>query len=177
MNRYYQILILCSATMLFGCSATLKDYQGETPALKLEEFFKGNLVAYGMFQDRDNKVVRRFRVDMIGTWNGNQGVLDETFYYNDGETEKRIWYLEKLSDGQYQGKADDVEGIAKGQSNGFALNWHYSLRLKVDDDEYIVDFDDWMFLLDEKRLINRAAVSKWGFDVGEVTLLIEKVDG
>ncbi len=176
MQRFCSILLVTLAIItLFGCSATLDDYQSQTPELKLEEFFKGKLVAYGMFQDRSNQVMRRFRVDMTGTWEGNTGILDETFYYQDGTTEKRVWTLTKLADGKYSGSASDVIGEALGETSGFALNWHYTLALKTEDDIYHVDFDDWMYLLDDKRLINRATVTKWGFHVGEVTLLIEKL--
>ena len=37
-----------------------------------------------------------------------------------------------------------------------------------------VSFDDWMYLLDEDRLINRAEISKFGIHLGEVILYIER---
>jgi len=37
-----------------------------------------------------------------------------------------------------------------------------------------VSFDDWMYLLDENRLLNRAAISKFGIQLGEVLLYIER---
>ena len=37
-----------------------------------------------------------------------------------------------------------------------------------------VSFDDWMYLLDENRLLNRAAISKFGIQLGEVTLSFTK---
>jgi hypothetical protein len=45
--------------------------------------------------------------------------------------------------------------------------------LPVDGRVWNVDFDDWMFLIDEgdKRvMLNRAVMSKFGFRLGEVTL-------
>ncbi|WP_146447212.1 DUF3833 family protein, partial [Vibrio cyclitrophicus] len=38
-----------------------------------------------------------------------------------------------------------------------------------------VVLDDWMFLMDEKRLFNKTEMSKFGFKVGEVILYIEKI--
>ncbi len=35
-------------------------------------------------------------------------------------------------------------------------------------------FDDWMFLQPGGVVINRARVSKWGIDIGEVTLFFSK---
>lgn len=160
--------------VLTGCSASLKDYKASSPDFVLEDFFNGRLQAYGTFEDWSGKVTRRFRVDMIGSWDGRQGVLDEDFYYADGETQKRIWYLTKVAEGKYEGRADDIVGVAEGEVSGFALNWRYVMALPVDGDIYEVTFDDWMYLVDENNLINRATVSKFGVTVGEVTLFIRK---
>lgn len=159
---------------LAGCSTSLSDYASTKPKFNLQEFFSGELTATGMFQNYSDKVVRRFNVEMTGQWNGNKGILDETFYYADGETEKRIWTIISLGGDRYTGTADDVVGEATGRVSGYALNWQYTMRLSVDDDTYDVTFDDWMYLIDENTVINKAKVSKFGFTVGEVTLVINK---
>lgn len=49
---FLKTLVLAStALFLVGCSTQIEDYQNERPVLKLEEFFNGELVAYGMVQD------------------------------------------------------------------------------------------------------------------------------
>jgi hypothetical protein len=48
------------------------------------------------------------------------------------------------------------------------------LRLPVDGKEYLVDFDDWMWQLDEHSMMNRSVMSKFGVDLGEVTLFFKK---
>jgi hypothetical protein len=169
-----KILLLALLLSLVGCSTPIAYYKNTTPQLKLEEFYNGKLTAYGIVQSRNGKVLRRFSVEMTGTWNGNKGVLDEHFVYDDGEKQQRIWYLEKKSDGQYTGSASDVVKAADGETQGYALEWKYTLAIKVDGTLWEVDFEDWMYLIDEHRLINRAQMSKWGFNVGEVTLYIEK---
>lgn len=167
-------LIIAGSLLLASCSTTMKNYDGSSPHFDMQQFFDGKLTAYGMVQNRQGEVLRRFRVDMTGTWEGNKGKLDEQFYYHDGEEKQRIWYIEKTDDGRYIGNADDVVKPANGQSNGFALNWQYSLLIEVDGENWEIDFNDWMYLIDEYRLINRAEMTKWGFKVGEVTLWIEK---
>lgn len=170
----YKLLLITLLLTMVGCSTPIAYYNNTTPQLKLEEFYNGKLTAYGIVQSRNGKVLRRFSVDMTGTWNGNKGVLDEHFVYDDGEKQQRIWYLEKKSDGLYTGSASDVVKAADGETQGYALEWKYTLAIKVDDSLWEVDFEDWMYLIDEHRLINRAQMSKWGFNVGEVTLYIEK---
>ena len=73
-----------------------------------------------------------------------------------------------------QGDADDVVGTASGQTSGNAFYWTYTLRLPVDGTTYEVRFDDWMYLIDESVMLNRATMSKWGVRLGEVTLSFHK---
>ncbi len=156
---------------LAGCASPQpSDYAAEKPVLDLKQYFNGPLVAHGIFTDRSGKVARRFVVQMTGTWQGNQGVLDERFTHSDGKTERRVWRLTDLGGGRYEGRADDVVGVATGVAAGNALNWRYTLSLPVDGKVYEVQFDDWMYLMDERVMLNKAVMSKFGITLGEVTL-------
>jgi len=162
--------------LLAGCaSPDVGRYAAERPQLDLAQYFNGKIVAHGIFQDRSGQVVRRFTVDMEGRWDGNQGVLDEHFTYSDGQKERRIWRLTKHADGRYTGSADDVVGTANGRTAGNAFQWAYTLKLPVDGKVYEVQFDDWMYLVDERVMLNRATMSKFGFRLGEVTLSFQKL--
>ncbi|MFT7558342.1 MAG: hypothetical protein ACI93R_000236 [Flavobacteriales bacterium] len=168
------LLVTLILSSLTGCSSNLSDYSSSKPNFDMKEFFDGNLSAYGMVQDRSGKVIRRFHVDLVGTWEGNTGTLEEDFYYDDGETQRRVWTLIKQEDGSYTGTASDVTQIAFGRSKGFAFNWHYTLAINIEGDTWNIDLNDWLYQLDSSRLINRTKMSKWGFRVGEITLIIEK---
>jgi hypothetical protein len=74
----------------------------------------------------------------------------------------------------FHGTADDVVGVATGRVSGNALHWTYVLRLPVDGKEYLVNFDDWMWQMDEHSMMNRSTMSKFGIDLGEVTLFFRK---
>ena len=164
-----------AAVVLGGCAGpTPADYAAETPVLDLKTYFNGDLVAHGLFTDRSGKVVRRFVMQMTGTWNGNQGVLDERFTYSDGKTERRVWRLTDEGGGRWSGRADDVVGVAQGVAAGNTLNWRYTLSLPVDGKVYEVQFDDWMYLMDERVMLNKAVMSKFGVRLGEVTLSFYK---
>ncbi|MEO8121997.1 MAG: DUF3833 domain-containing protein [Rhodoferax sp.] len=165
------VAIAATAALLAGCSSTpVTDYAKETPVLEMRDYFNGTLDAYGIFTDRSGKVVKRFTVVMKCTWTGDQGVLDEAFTYTDGTTQRRIWRLQRQADGRFTGTADDVVGTAQGQQSGNAFHWNYTLSLPVDGRVIDVQFDDWMYLMNERVMLNRAAMSKWGFHLGDVTL-------
>jgi hypothetical protein len=168
-------LALGAAALVAGCaSPTPADYAAEKPRLDLKQYFDGELVAHGLFTDRSGRVARRFVVQMTGTWQGNQGTLDERFTYSDGKTERRVWRLTDLGGGRYEGRADDVVGVAEGIAAGNALNWRYTLALPVDGRVGEVQFDDWMYLMDERVMLNKAVMSKFGLRLGEVTLAFTK---
>jgi hypothetical protein len=156
---------------LSGCASQHIDaYQAEKPVLDLRSYFNGVLDAYGIFTERSGLVVKRFTVVMQCSWTGDQGVLDEVFTYSDSSTQRRVWRVKKLADGQYTGQADDVVGTALGTSRGNALNWRYTLALPVDGRVYEVEFDDWMYLMTPRVMLNKARMSKFGVYLGEVTL-------
>jgi hypothetical protein len=165
--------------LLTACaSPKVSDYADQKPALDLSEYFNGTLDAYGIFTDRSGAVLKRFTVLMKCRWeviDGKKvGTLDESFEYSGGTKQKRIWKLTEVSPGKYIGKADDVVGEAIGESAGNALNWTYTLALPVDKDIYNVQFNDWMYLVTPKVMINKAQMSKFGIYLGEVTLSFYK---
>jgi hypothetical protein len=87
-----------SAILASGCaSVDPGTYAAERPLLDLRTYFNGTVDAWGVFQDRSGKVVRRFTVVMRCSWVGDVGTLDEDFTYSDGTTEKRIWQRLQLA--------------------------------------------------------------------------------
>ncbi len=175
MNWRNRIALVMGMLMLSACSTTdMALYAKEKPALDMQQYFNGTVDAWGMFQNRKGEVVKRFNVVIQCSWQGDVGTLDEDFIYSDGTKQKRVWTLKKQPNGQYIGTADDVVGEAVGVVSGNALNWKYVLALPVDDKVYNVNFDDWMILMDDKVMLNRAVMSKFGFKLGEVTLSFRK---
>ncbi len=167
--------LMAGLLTLTGCaSVEVSDYAAEKPELDLSRYFNGTLDADGMFQDRSGKVVKRFHVVIEASWKGPVGTLDERFTYSDGSTQRRVWTVTKLDANRYSGRADDVVGEASGEARGNALRWKYVMALPVDGKVYNVDFDDWMFLMDDRVMLNRSVMSKFGFHLGEVTLSFRK---
>ena len=177
MTRLVKAFSLSLALLLgvAGCgSVPVSTYKDQKPALDLRTYLNGTLDAWGMFQGRNGEVERRFTVVIEAKWTGDTGVLDEHFEWNDGTTSRRVWTLKRQADGTYRGTADDVVGEAVGEVSGNAFHWRYVMALPVGDKVYNVDFDDWMFLMDDKVMLNRAAMSKWGVHLGDITLSFSK---
>ena len=173
LSSYLTLFIILLFT---GCSQTdMKEFQNNTPKLNLFEFFAGETIAYGIFEDRFGNLKRQFRVNINGKIDNQILTLDEDFLYDDGEQAKRIWKIEKKIDNNkkiiYEGQADDVEGKASGSISGNALNWSYDIYLNIKGSDIKVHFNDWIYKQSEDLAINRAYVSKFGINIGSVTLV------
>jgi Protein of unknown function (DUF3833) len=165
----------CSSALITSCaSVDVQSYANEKPTLDLAMYFNGTVDGWAVVTDRSGKVMKRFTVVMKCSWNGDTGTLDEDFTYSDGKKEKRIWTIKKSAGGTYVGTAADVVGSAEGSAAGNALNWKYTLALPVDGTVYNVQFDDWLWQVDDKVLLNKAVMSKFGFKLAEVMISFTK---
>lgn len=177
-----RFLAIAFALLLAACTGkpSLDDPKLSDRNLDLETFFEGQTVAKGQFQDIFGTVRRRFDVTIDGTWDGETLRLVEDFVYEDGATEQRIWTLTKTGDDTWEGTAPGVIGTATGEERGDTFNWVYTIDLPVPSadgtvDTIRVDFDDWMWLLSDDRLLNQAYVRRFGADIGQVIIYFEKL--
>jgi hypothetical protein len=167
--------VLVLLPLLGACqSMKIEDFKETTPRLILEDYFAGRTVGWGIFEDRFGNLRREFKVDIAGTWDGKTLTMVEDFVYSDGEIDQRIWRVEKVDDHRYRGRADDVIGVAEGTVEGKALTWTYEVMLDIGGTERKVRFTDWLFLQDDEVLINRASVTKFGIELGTLTLFFRK---
>ena len=150
------------------------DFKDQKPRLIIEEYLSGSVKAWGVLQNRSGKVTRQFKADLNGKWDGKSLILDEIFYWNDGEKQTRQWTINKIDNHNYSGTASDVVGTAKGFSYGPAFKFEYVLLVPVKGKNIKITFDDWIFMQDERVAINRATMKKFGIKVAELTVMFVK---
>ena len=135
----FLVTALVTLGLLAGLSACARrdvvELADRQPQLDLAEFFRGDSIAYGIFEDRFGNLRRQFRVNMTGTVEGDTLTLAEDFLYDDGERAERTWVIRNTgveADGsvRYEGIAADVSGSASGRVAGNALNWEYDVVLE-----------------------------------------------
>lgn len=161
--------------MLTSCNGgSLDHYKDGQPTLDIKEYFNGSIKAWGVVQDWRGRVVRKFDIDMVGSWNGDEGKLEEHFSYYDGETQQRVWKITKTGENSYEGTASDIVDKATGKQAGDAVNWHYVMDVPVDDTTYRLKLDDWMWQMNDGVLINRSYMKKFGITVAELTIFMQK---
>jgi hypothetical protein len=141
----------------------------------LTKFLEGRTRAWGIFEDRFGRVRRRFSVEMSGHWEGSAFYLDETFIYDDGASERRLWRIVPEGTGQFTATCADCVGTARGQYDTDSVRMAYRFRLKMDRRALDVDFDDRIYRISDGIAINRATMRKWGLRLGEVSLFFHRV--
>ncbi len=171
-----RVLIAVCGFLLSACtSVTVDDYADNQPRLVAEQFFNGQLVAHGVVKDRGGKVIRYFSASIDASWQDGIGTLDERFVFDDGELQTRVWTLRPMGDNHYVATAGDVIGDGKMQVAGNSLFLDYVLRIPYDGDTLDLRIDDRMYLVSERVLLNESIMTKWGFEVGRIMLVIEKI--
>lgn len=163
-------------TLLAGCSSMkIDDFADAKPEFIPEEYFNGPMTAYGMVKDRSGKVTRRFVGKLIGSWDENGvGTLDESFVYDDGETQKRVWTLKPTGDKSYIGTAGDIVGDAQMIAKGNTVMIDYVMRVPYDGDTIDISVRDWLHLQEDGVILNHSKMKKFGFEVGELVITIIK---
>lgn len=176
------IFAFCCLIFTAACTGkpSLTDPLISDRELHIEQFFDGKVKGHGQYQTIFGTVKRSFAVAMQGDWDGKRLHLVEDFAFEDGTTDQRIWTLMKTGKGKWRGTAPNVIGDAIGVEDGNRFNWRYTIDLPVPDAKGVtkiqrVKFDDWMWLLADDRIFNRAYVQRLGFGFGDVSISFEKV--
>ena len=171
------VILVTVLTLTRSCSPMkIEKYSEESPVVDVKNYFNGPIKAWGLVQDRKGRVTARFDVDMVGSWDGDKGVLEEDFRYYDGRQQRRVWKITRTGEDRYEGRADDIIGFATGEQSGNAIRWSYTMNLEVGDKVYKIKFDDWMWLMNDGILVNRSYLKKFGITVAELTLFMQKVE-
>jgi hypothetical protein len=161
---------------VIGCSheETPKQDINTMETFDLVDFFSGKTQGSGFVQDRSGEIIRTFEVITAGEFNNDKGTLKETFTWNDGEIENRIWTLNRIGEREWSGTAPDVVGNAKGTVKNDKLRWSYTLTLKVGGKNINLKFDDQMWMSETGVMVNHAKFSKFGLHLGDVVVSFRK---
>ena len=170
------LLVFITTILLTGCaSMKIEDFNNTKPEFIPQEYFNGKLRAYGIVKDRNGKIIRSFKGEMIGSWDKNGiGTLDEFFVYDDGEEMKRVWTLKPTGQKKFIATANDIVGESSMIANGNTVMIDYVMRTPYKSSTIDLSVQDWLHLQDDGVIINHSKMKKFGFVVGELVITIIK---
>ena len=152
-----------------------QQFSEGSPRFIPEQYFLGKTKGTGQFWDRFSNLKLNFTAELEGSWDGKILSLKEILRYDSGEVVNRVYEITKINDNLYEIRCPDLDGVGKIESYGNTLKWSYYLKQKIGARLITLYFDDWMFLRDDNIILNRAFGHKWGFDIGEVFMSVQKL--
>jgi hypothetical protein len=167
------VLYLRSAFASFRAQRP-SDYKGQGPQFDLRRHLSGPILCEGLIYGPTGRVASRFVADMNGNWTGNTGTLNETFRYDSGTVQDRVWTMKLGNDGSIEATAPDVLGRASGRAEGSAVVLRYRIKLTPEAGGHVLDVTDWMYLMDNGTIMNRSQFTKFGIKVAELVATMRR---
>ena len=151
------------------------DNKIKFPQFKLEVFFSGKVEAFGhMILFFPKKRVDNIKATFDGNFRNSDLHLKEEYF--DGNLKiKRIWIFKKTANNDYIGYEKNVKGSIKVHSRDNILEMSYKFNTHYKCFNFLVNIRDYMYLIDDKTLINKSVISKFGFTIGETILIYKKL--
>jgi len=71
------------------------------------------------------------------------------------------------------GTADRVLGVARGIEDTDRFYWTYNIDLSVPGGTLKLNFNDWMWMIDERRILNFACMKKLEVNIGKEVIFFK----
>ncbi|MBA3960693.1 MAG: DUF3833 family protein [Chthoniobacterales bacterium] len=172
MRNPLRIWLLGAALSLAGCasfSTSELSLAHEGPALDPIAFFAGRTVSAGMIENTITGSKRRVTTETRGHRDGNTLRLEQNLTFSDGSRQHRSWRIRKLDAHHYEATANDMVGAARGEADGNAFHWSFTLALSPGNPLANVRMSQAMFLQPGGRsLINHTTIRKLGIVVAKI---------
>lgn len=152
------------------------DYANTAPRADIRQHLSGPIRCEGVIYGPLGRVTSRFVADMEGRWDGNRGILREDFTYDSGTKQSREWRLTLGNDGRIVAEADDLKGQGTGQQEGASVQLNYTIILPESAGGHALHVTDWMYLVDDKTIINRSQFRKFGIKVAELVATMRRIE-
>ena len=169
------VILACGLT---GCASMQPhDFAGSSTRFELDHYFTGHARSWGVFENGDGQPHRSFVCDSYGKRNGKGGVaLHQDFRFSDGKTQTRDWIIHRTDETHWEATANDMVGTAKGEGEGNAFYWQYTISLDKKDPLATVHISQWMYLAEgTDTLMTRLIITKLGITVSQVSEAIHHV--
>jgi hypothetical protein len=168
------LLALLLLLTLSGCPSPLPltRLADTQPTFDPIAFFTGRTASWGVFENRSGEPTGRVVTESVGRPDGADALqVVQQLRFEDGTVQQREWRLRRTAPQRYEATANDMAGVAIGETFGRTFHWRWELDRK---DGPSVTLEQWMYLMDGGSMVNRTAISKLGIVLATVTEHFEK---
>lgn len=147
------------------------------PPMRPERFFAGTLQGWGMELGPLGGVGRRIEIRAQGRFDPASATLflDETYRFDDGQTDVLRWRIRVLGEGNYE--ASEARAPEPGQGRAEGAGFRLTYRRDVphtDGGSTTLGFDDLFVQLDPQTVMVRASITKLAVPIGSLTVLYRR---
>jgi hypothetical protein len=171
MARRAWLLPLATILALAGCAPAVPvaRFADTSPAFDPVTFFTGRTISWGVIENRGGQPTDIVTTDCVGQADGPDGLRMVQHVTNADGTTTRIWHMRRVGNHRFEATANDMVGTATGEASGRMFHWRWTLATRPGESWRDVDFEQWMYLLDDGAMVNRSAVTKFGVLLAQVT--------
>lgn len=153
----------------------MKEKNNNFQNLEFEKFFTGEVIAKGnLILFYPKPIIKDLLVVFRGIFKNNKLRLHEKYI----ENKKKIirnWVFEKQTNTLFIGKEKNVRGNINVIIDKNHLKMRYFFKLLIWKFTVTVLVNDYMYLINEKEIVNTTYVSKFGINLAKVVLLYKKI--
>ncbi len=153
-----------------------EDYEDGFPQFDLKKHLNGAMICEGVIFGPFGRMTSSFTADFDIIWEGQIGVMSETFTYDDGNRQDREWTITLGEGDAFTTTAPDVIGTGKGAQAGPTVQLRYTIKLPDAAGGHNLAAVDWMYLTPKGTIVNRSQFRKFGIKVAELVATIRPVE-
>ena len=160
---------------LLGCAPSLPVSSFGAPAFDPVRFYTGHVRSWGVVENRSGEPVSEVSTDCRGEADGPDGLrMTQTLTMGDGKTQTREWRMRRVAPNRYEATANDMVGVATGESGGRAFHWTWTLATEPGNPLLDVSLEQWMYFHENGTMVNRTMIRKLGVLLAQVTEQFER---
>ena len=172
------LALLASILLVAGCAGMRpQDFAKTSTHFELDRYFVGHTRSWGVFENTHGAPRRYFTCDNRGVRDtAGDVVLTQHFHFSDGKTQMRVWHLHRVDATHWQGTANDMVGVAKGEGMGNAFYWEYTISVDRKNPMATVHIRQWIYQPEgTDSLMTRLVITKLGVTIFDVSEMIHRV--
>lgn len=156
---------------LLGCSDAMPidGFRATAPAIDPIRFFTGHVRSWGVLEDRSGQPTGIVTTDCVGEASSDELHMVQRLTIGQEAPTTRTWQMRRTGPNRYEATANDMVGMATGETSGRAFHWTWTLALSPGNSLKNVSMDQWWYLLDDGSILNRTTVRKLGVILIEVS--------
>jgi len=166
--KKYNFIVL--ALLTISCAAPKEEtinlslnYQNDTgPKLNIKNYLDGSLEGWGLFEDANGNITKRFTTKVKGTWEDDKGVIKRDFVFDGSKKESRTWLITVEKD-EFTAVGHEVIGTAKGQQYKGVAQMIYKVKMAFEGPKEETTVTETLYNID-----NKSSISVFEFKVGKI---------